>query len=136
MKSLSRAIIAGGIRSVKALAGLAHAQFFPLPLVRSKRGEGPSRTLNKGVTLPWLTGGLLPSLPAYLQLPAIPLQNPSHRSLARRLPPDSACLKALPLALALPLHLSWAKQYEETGGGQDMPRIDTKNPFWLIRVIG
>ena len=52
-----------------------------------KRGEGPSRTLNKGFTLLWVAGGLLSSLPAFLQLPAIPLRNPSHRSLAGRLPP-------------------------------------------------
>ena len=94
-------------------------QFLPLTLARSKRGEGPSRTLNKGLALLWFTGGLLSSLPAYLQLPAIPLRNPSHRYLARRLPPDSACVKAFPLALALPLHFCWGKsRYEETGGGQ------------------
>ena len=88
---------------------LARPQFFPLTLAWSKQGEGPSRTLNKEGALLWLTGGLLSSWPAYLQLPAIPFRNPSHRSLARRLPPDSACVKALPLALALPLHLCWGK---------------------------
>ncbi len=46
-------------------------------------------------------------MPAYPKLPAILLRNPSRHSLARRLPPDSACVKALPLALALPLHLCW-----------------------------
>ena len=38
---------------------LARPQFFPLTLARSKRGEGPSLTLNKGVALLWSTGGLL-----------------------------------------------------------------------------
>jgi hypothetical protein len=46
----------GLVNSKKALA---HAQFFPLKLARSKRGEGPSRTPNEGVALLWLTGGLL-----------------------------------------------------------------------------
>ena len=50
------------------------------------------------------------SLLAYLQPPAIPLRNPSHHSMARRLPPDSACVKALPLALALLHHLGWARE--------------------------
>ena len=75
---------------------LAHPQFFPLTLARSKRGEGPSRTLNKGVALLWFTGGLLSSLPAYLQLPAIPLRNPSNRSLARRLPPIQRARRPFP----------------------------------------
>ena len=44
---------------VKGVFMLAHPHFFPLTLPRNERGEGPSRTLNKGVALPWLSGGLL-----------------------------------------------------------------------------
>ena len=38
---------------------LATSQFFPLTLARNKRGEGLSPTLNKGLALHWLTGGLV-----------------------------------------------------------------------------
>ena len=66
--------------AVKGILTLAQPQSFPLTLAGSKRGEGPSRTLNKGGTPLCLTGGLLSSLPAHLKLPAIQLRNPSHRS--------------------------------------------------------
>ena len=57
-----------------------------------------SPLVNSRASLSWL---------AYLKLPAIPLRNPSSHSWARSLPPDSACVKALPLALALLHHLGW-----------------------------
>lgn len=82
-------------------------QFFPLTVAQSKRGEGPSRTLNKEVALLLVDRRASRSFLAYLQLTAIPLRNPSHHSMARRLSPHSACVKALLLALALLLHLCW-----------------------------
>ena len=68
----------------QCLSSTCHPQFIPLTLARSKRGEGPSRTLNNGAALLWITGGLLSSFPTYLQLPAIPLRNPSNHPLAKR----------------------------------------------------
>jgi hypothetical protein len=47
------------------------------------------------------------SLLAYPKLPAIPLRNLNHRSLTRRFPPNSACVNALPLALAFLHHFGW-----------------------------
>ncbi len=45
------------------------------------------------------------SLLAYPKLPAIASRKPEQSLLGKEIPPDSACRKALPLALALPLHL-------------------------------
>ena len=66
---------------------LATPQFFPLTLARSKRGGGPSRTLNKGAALLWLTGGLLSSLPAYLQPPRHSIAEPEPSILGQEMPP-------------------------------------------------
>ena len=106
--------------NVNGLEHLAHPQFFLLTSARSKRGEGPSRTLNKGVAFLWFTGGLLSSLPAYLKLPAIPLRNRSHRSLGRRLPPIQRARRPFPSLWLFPSTFVGAKRHEKTGGGQGL----------------
>ena len=43
------------------------------------------------------------------------IAEPELSILGREITPDSACVKALPLASALPLHLCWANRYEKLG---------------------
>ena len=61
------------------------------------------------------------------------IAEPEPSILGQEIAPDSACVKALPLALALPLHLCWARRYEETGGGQGIEPAEFIAPFFLLK---